>query len=147
MAARLSTLSSVAMALMMAALSALPVAPALAHSSASWDDDDRPRHRGKGHHDRGRHHGRGHGHGHQHGGHGVPHPNVHYVPPPHFVYLAPPPRHHRQRVAAYPVSAVYITIGGQPCRDYRASFWIRGMVRVGSCTACLFPDGAWRVLD
>ncbi len=70
-----------------------------------------------------------------------------YVPPPRIVYIPPPRHHHHRRVAARPVSLVYLARGGQYCRDYRASLVMAGVIRIGTCTACLHRDGVWRIVD
>lgn len=60
-------------------------------------------------------------------------------PPPPFasgrrvVYVEPP-------LWAIPASPVYMDVFGRTCRDYRT----RGYFGYG--TACLMPDGVWRVV-
>lgn len=94
-----------------------------------------PRHHGWGHH---RHH---------------PRP-VYYMPPP--VVYAPPVRTvvYTQPQYVVPASVIaqqasptYYNQGGQMCREYQSSGWVGGSQGRLYGTACLQPDGSWRVVD
>jgi hypothetical protein len=68
-----------------------------------------------------------------------------YPPPPAVVYPAPPP-------VAYPAPpAAYSTApqGAAPpaCREYQNSVTIGGQRRDSFGTACLQPDGSWRIVQ
>lgn len=70
-------------------------------------------------------------------------PPVYYAPPPpRVVYVpAPPP------LAAVPTSPAYRTNDGQYCREYQATVMVNGQPQPSYGTACLQPDGAWRVVN
>lgn len=150
---RVAMVSRLVAAALTAVVATWPAEAARAHGASSWNDDEGARHRHHRHHDREerRHDRRDHRHriepGHARPIVVVPRPHLRHAPPPRVVYIAPPGRHHHRRVAAHPVSPVYLVGGGQYCRDYRASIVIAGVVRIGSCTACLHRDGVWRVID
>jgi hypothetical protein len=61
---------------------------------------------------------------------------------PSVVYVEPP----RQPMAASPASPDYRTSSGQTCREYQSSVVIGGVSRPSYGTACLQPDGTWRVV-
>jgi hypothetical protein len=78
-------------------------------------------------------------------------PPVYYVPPP-AVYYTPPPVYYVAPPA--PVPAVATTSGTSlpskrqrrpPCREYRTAVTIDGKEHSIVGTACLEPDGTWRI--
>jgi hypothetical protein len=80
--------------------------------------------------------------------------NVFYVPPPRVVYLPPPPPSvvyvpapAPAPVAAVPSSPVYQTADGRYCREYQATVTVGGTAQSSYGTACLEPDGAWRIVN
>ncbi len=79
---------------------------------------------------------------------------VFYAPPP--VYVAPPPVVYRttyvqpvvaSSLEASPASAVYTDASGRLCREYQTTGWVGQAPRSLYGTACLQPDGSWRVVD
>jgi hypothetical protein len=68
-------------------------------------------------------------------------PPVIYAPPPAVVYSAPPV------VSAIPSSPVYQTQNGQYCREYQGTITVNGVSQPSYGTACLMPDGTWRVVN
>jgi hypothetical protein len=80
--------------------------------------------------------------------------NVFYVPPPRVVYLPPPPPRvvyvpapAPAPVAAVPSSPVFQTADGRYCREYQATVTVGGAPQSSYGTACLEPDGAWRIVN
>jgi surface antigen len=75
-----------------------------------------------------------------------------YTPPPQTVY-APAPAYgssygyNQAPVQAVPASDVYQTQSGQYCREYQSQANIGGQMTYGYGTACLQPDGSWRVAN
>ena len=105
-----------------------------------------------------RHHGHRHNHGYRHhygpryhyGYHDAPPvyyapPRVVYVPapPPSVVYVPAP----EPALAAVPTSPVYRAANGQHCREYQSTLSVGGMPQPSYGTACLQPDGSWRVVN
>jgi len=85
-------------------------------------------------------------------------PPVYYAPPPRVVvvpppaYYAPPPPviyapSPYGQLSAMPASPVYQAPNGQYCREYQAGVTVSGRVQPSYGTACLMPDGAWRVVN
>ncbi|WP_119420964.1 hypothetical protein [Desertibaculum subflavum] len=70
---------------------------------------------------------------------------VYYYPPPPPVFYVPVPR--GPAVAAHPTSPVFQTPQGQHCREYQANLNIGGAVQPSYGTACLQPDGTWRLMN
>ena len=73
-----------------------------------------------------------------------------YAPPP--VVYAPPPVHSAPAVYAAPtVAAVptrdYRDNTGRYCREYQRTAIIGGREQPVYGTACLMPDGAWRIVN
>lgn len=68
-------------------------------------------------------------------------PPVIYAPPPAVVYSAPPV------VSAVPSSPIYQAQNGQYCREYQGTVTVNGVSQPSYGTACLMPDGAWRVVN
>lgn len=64
-------------------------------------------------------------------------PPVYYPPP--VVYTQPAP------IVAQPASPPYLR-NGQTCREYRTTVVIGGVQRPSYGTACLQPDGSWRIV-
>jgi hypothetical protein len=84
-------------------------------------------------------------------------PRYYYPPPavyyyPHYVPVAPPPVVYvpvprGPAVAAQPASPVYQTPQGQYCREYQGTLNIGGHPQPSYGTACLQPDGTWRLMN
>lgn len=140
-----------------ALLGAVQAAPAKADSFSFSISD------GGGHGDRwGRHHGRHGHHGHHrwHGHHGPSYGAVIYSPPPP-VYLRPTPtvvyettvvqprvRYVEETsLVVNPASPSFTNEYGQHCREYQSTASVGGRRSPVYGTACLQPDGAWRVVD
>lgn len=66
-----------------------------------------------------------------------------YYPPPQVLY-APSPY---GQVSAVPASPVFRAPNGQYCREYQAGVTVNGYQQPSYGTACLMPDGAWRVVN
>lgn len=73
-----------------------------------------------------------------------PPPPVVVAPPPAVVYQAPPPP--PMVVDATPVAPAYTTPQGQTCREYQTTVRIGNMMQPSYGTACLQPDGSWRIV-
>jgi hypothetical protein len=67
-------------------------------------------------------------------------PPYYYAPPPPVVY-APPP------VYGAPPAPVYQSGNGQTCREYQTTVMVDGRPQPGYGTACLQPDGTWRMIN
>jgi hypothetical protein len=63
---------------------------------------------------------------------------AYYYPPPVPTYV-PPPAYYPPATAAAPAS-------GQTCREYQATATIDGRAQPTYGTACLQPDGTWRIV-
>ncbi|WP_428247624.1 hypothetical protein [Ferrovibrio sp.] len=74
-----------------------------------------------------------------------PPPVRYYAPPPPVVY-APAP-YGGPNISAVPASPVYQAQNGQYCREYQATVVVAGVPQASYGTACLMPDGAWRVVN
>ena len=99
--------------------------------------------------------------GHRHRYHGPPRyapaywgpPPVYYRAPPRVVYVEPPPRvvyvqpQTQANISAVPNGPVYQTATGQYCREYQSTVMVGGMPQPSYGTACLMPDGVWRVMN
>ncbi|HEX7775711.1 MAG TPA: hypothetical protein VF449_04215 [Parvibaculum sp.] len=73
---------------------------------------------------------------------------AYYTPPPQTVYApAPSGYYDQQPLQAQPASDVYRTESGQYCREYQSTVRIDGRLQSSYGTACLQPDGAWRVVN
>ena len=70
----------------------------------------------------------------------APPPVVYHAPPP-VVYSAPPV------ISAVPSSPVYQAANGQYCREYQGTVTVNGRSQPSYGTACLMPDGSWRVVN
>jgi hypothetical protein len=129
-------------------LLALAATPAQADG---WKHRHHGHHHGHGHH---KHHWKGHGHGHRSAGivfWSAPvyrpyyPPPVVYAPPPRVVY-APAPVVYAPPVAAVPMRDFRDT-EGRYCREYQRTAIINGVEQPIYGTACLMPDGAWRIVS
>jgi hypothetical protein len=77
-------------------------------------------------------------------------PPVYYAPPPAVVYVPAPaygPSSYAAPVAAQPTSPVYQSANGQYCREYQTTVHVAGRPQPSYGTACLQPDGVWRVVN
>lgn len=75
-------------------------------------------------------------------------PPVYYAPPPPAVIYAPPPVYAANpALNATPTSPVYQNANGQYCREYQSSVTVNGAPQPSYGTACLQPDGSWRVVN
>jgi hypothetical protein len=74
-------------------------------------------------------------------------PPVVYAPPP--VVYAPPPVVYAQPapVVGAPTSQPYVARNGQTCREYQGTAVVGGVSRQIYGTACLQPDGSWRIVN
>jgi hypothetical protein len=70
-------------------------------------------------------------------------PTVVYQPAPQVTYVAPSSS---SSVSASQTSETYTDDQGRTCREYRSSSTINGQVQSTYGTACLQPDGSWRVV-
>jgi len=85
-------------------------------------------------------------------------PRVVYAPPPEIVFAPPPVIYTRPAVVysappvqasipANQISPTFTDSLGRACREYETSATVGGETRNIYGTACLQPDGAWRVVD
>jgi hypothetical protein len=76
-------------------------------------------------------------------------PPVYYPPPPQVVYVpAPAPAPVvTPMVNATPTSEPYRTADGQYCREYTTATHVGGVLQSSYGTACLQPDGSWRIVN
>lgn len=96
-----------------------------------------------------------HGHGHRSRWHHRPHyssfvyapPPVVYVEPTPIVYQAPVQYVPESSLVASPASETYYDSTGQQCREYQSTAFVGNQQSQLYGTACLQPDGAWRVID
>ncbi|MBI2239311.1 MAG: hypothetical protein HYU59_00750 [Magnetospirillum gryphiswaldense] len=79
----------------------------------------------------------------------------HRRPPPRevwVVYPPPPPRNAQvvyvesAPLQASPASDPYLDGRGRTCREYQTRVVVGGVSRPAYGTACLMPDGAWRIV-
>ena len=68
-------------------------------------------------------------------------PPAYYVPPPPVVYAPPPPP-----PAYYAPPAAAPIAAEQQCREYQSTAVINGQPQQTVGTACLQPDGTWRIV-
>jgi hypothetical protein len=76
----------------------------------------------------------------------VPPPRVIYVAPPDVIYM-PAPLPAAPPVPATAASPVYQATDGRYCREYQATITVNGQRQPGFGTACLQPDGSWRIVN
>lgn len=80
-----------------------------------------------------------------------------YAPPPMIVYREPPPVvvyrpapppvvYAPPAVSAVPTSPAYTDSRGRTCREYQATGTVGGTGQPLWGTACLQPDGSWRIV-
>lgn len=69
-----------------------------------------------------------------------PPPAVVVQPVPQTVYVMPPP------VQAVPTSPPFTDSSGRYCREYQTTVTVAGSNQPGFGTACLMPDGQWRIV-
>jgi hypothetical protein len=103
-------------------------------------------------------HGQHHGHHHKHSSASIvfwsgpayrpyyPPPPVVYAPPPVVYAPAPAPVVYAPQVAAVPTREFRDT-DGRYCREYQRTAVIDGREQQIYGTACLMPDGAWRIVS
>jgi len=79
-------------------------------------------------------------------------PPYYYAPPPP-AYYAPPPGYYAPPPASYAPPATYYAPPAAPsatsgqCREYSSTMTISGRQQQVTGTACLQPDGTWRLVD
>lgn len=74
---------------------------------------------------------------------------VYPSPPPRVIYAQPSPRvvfMDPAPVQAIPMSPPYTDNQGRYCREYQSTLTVGGMSQPGYGTACLQPDGSWRIV-
>jgi hypothetical protein len=121
----------------------LPAAPAKADSFAFGYSSGYPGPR--------HYHGPYRGHGYRTGFVYVAPPPVYYAPPPRVVYVNPPPAYYAPPPVVY--QAPQTLPGGplasdqsQQCREYQSTAVVNGQRVPSYGTACLQPDGSWRIV-
>jgi hypothetical protein len=139
----------------LAALAAPLLVLTAAPAEAGDDKHRHHRHHGhwQGHHHK--HHWHGHGHRHRHSSASIViwsgpayrpyYPPVVYAPPPPRVVYAPAPVVYAPQVAAVPTRD-FRDAEGRYCREYQRTAVIDGRDQQIYGTACLMPDGAWRIV-
>ena len=75
-------------------------------------------------------------------------PGVIYGPPP-VAYPAPPVAYAAPPgpVQASPASPDFTDRAGRTCREYQSTVTVGGVRRPSYGTACLMPDGSWRIMN
>jgi len=73
-------------------------------------------------------------------------PPVVYAPPP-VVYAPPPVVYAPPAIGADATSAPYTAANGQTCREYQTTVNLNGQPQDTHGTACLQPDGSWRIVN
>jgi len=78
-------------------------------------------------------------------------PPAYYYPPPAYYYPPPvvyaPPPQAQAPVAVNPVGDAYTAPNGQTCREYQSTVVVNGQQQPSYGTACLQPDGSWRITN
>jgi len=64
-----------------------------------------------------------------------------YAPAPPIAVQSPPP------LVANPASDPYTADNGQTCREYQTTVTVNGQLQQTHGTACLQPDGSWRIVN
>lgn len=72
-------------------------------------------------------------------------PPVVYAPPP--VVYSPPLAYAQPPVVGTPTSPPYTSRSGQTCREYQSNAIVNGRSQPVYGTACLQPDGTWRIVN
>jgi hypothetical protein len=93
-------------------------------------------------------------------GFGFASPPAYYYPPPYYYpptyyqpyYYYPPPVAYGPppvygSFQPQPVAPAYQSPSGQTCREYQTTVTVDGQARPGYGTACLQPDGTWRMIN
>ena len=74
-------------------------------------------------------------------------PPVVYAPPPTVIYQMPPVTYSAPTVVdAVPASPAYTAPSGQTCREYQTRVQIGSGQQPAYGTACLQPDGSWKIV-
>ena len=76
-----------------------------------------------------------------------PPPPVYYVPPPPPVYYVPPPPPPAYYAPAYAPAPAAAPVPSGHCREYSSTNVIDGTPQQAYGTACLQPDGSWRIVN
>jgi hypothetical protein len=78
----------------------------------------------------------------------VPPPPAYYYPPPAYYYYPYPPPVAYAPPGAYPPppAAAGAVAPQQTCREYQGSVTVGGQTQPSYGTACLQPDGSWRIV-
>ena len=79
-------------------------------------------------------------------------PPIYYRPPPPVVYVPPAPVYVPGPVSSEPLRVnpagpSYRSSNGLTCREYQTTISVGGRLQNAYGTACLQPDGQWRVVD
>jgi hypothetical protein len=79
-------------------------------------------------------------------------PPAYYRPPPPAVYVAPAPVYvpgpiYSEPLRVSPAGPSYRSSNGLTCREYQTTVTVGGQVQNAYGTACLQPDGQWKVVD
>jgi len=75
-------------------------------------------------------------------------PPAYYYPPPYYYYPPPPPVVYAPpAVYGSAPAQVYQSHNGQTCREYQTTVTVDGQQQPGYGTACLQPDGTWRMIN
>lgn len=74
-------------------------------------------------------------------------PPVYAAPPPPVVYAPPPAYYASPTVSAAPAGPDYVARDGRLCREYQSTAIVGGQARPVYGTACLAPDGSWRIVN
>ena len=72
-------------------------------------------------------------------------PPAYYYPPP--VYYAPAPVYGTVQPLPPPAAPAYQDGSGQTCREYQTTVQVDGQWQPSYGTACLQPDGTWRMVN
>ena len=78
-------------------------------------------------------------------------PPAYYYPPPYYYY--PPPAVVYAPAPAYgtvqpiPAAPTYQAPVSQTCREYQTTVMVDGQAQPSYGTACLQPDGTWRIIN
>jgi hypothetical protein len=73
-------------------------------------------------------------------------PPAYYAPPPPVVYAPPAPAYYAPPAPAYYSPPAAAPASGQQCREYQSTAVIDGQPQPTVGTACLQPDGTWRIV-
>ncbi|HLI10371.1 MAG TPA: hypothetical protein VKY65_02120 [Alphaproteobacteria bacterium] len=73
-------------------------------------------------------------------------PPVYYYPPP-VTYYPPPAGYTAPSTAPSTVTPEHESYSAQTCREYQTTTTVGGVPRRSYGTACLQPDGSWRIVN